>query len=339
MTIMKTVLESLAQGENLSQEQAGQAFAMLMDGELSAGQAGALLMGLRAKGETAAEMVAAVDAALARARLVPGLSGKRIDPVGTGGDHSSSFNCSTATALVLAGMGYQVAKHGNRAVSSACGSADAVEGLGLPMHTEPEAVRDELRQSGFAFLFAPHFHPAFKHIMPVRKDLGIRTLFNLLGPLLNPARPTHLLLGVARPEIMQHMAEALQLAGVERAAVVHGAGGFDELTPFGPNQVVWMGEGAIVSTELDPQELGFSLCSPEDVAVHSKEQALAVLRELLAGGGPQAMRDMLALNVAVALHLLEGGMSMGECVDRAKGALAQGVAMRLVPQPEAGSAA
>jgi len=331
MTIMKTVLETLAQGENLEPDTARQAFAMLMDGELSPGQAGALLMGLRAKGETAAEMVAAVDAALERARLVPGLSGKRFDPVGTGGDHSSSFNCSTATALVLAGMGYQVAKHGNRAVSSTCGSADAVEGLGLPMHTEPEAVRDELGRSNFAFLFAPHFHPAFRHIMPVRKDLGIRTMFNLLGPLLNPARPTHLLLGVARPEIMQHMAEALRMAGVERAAVVHGAGGFDELTPFGPNRVVWMGDGAIVATELDPQELGFTQSGPQDVAVTSREQALDVLRQLLDGGGPGPMRDMLALNVAVALHLLEDGMPIRECVDRARGALAQGVARKVLP--------
>lgn len=331
MTTITTVLDTLAHGRDLDSKSAEQAFAMLMDGELTPSQAGALLMGLRLKGETPAELAAAVRAALARARLVPGLTQKRIDPVGTGGDYKSSFNCSTATALVLAGMGYQVAKHGNRAVSSTSGSADAVEGLGLPMYDNPEAVKEELERTGFAFLFAPYFHPAFKHIMPVRKDLGIRTMFNLLGPLLNPARPTHMLLGVARPEILQGMAEVLLLSGVQRAAVVYGAGGFDELTPFGPNQVVWVGDGAMVSTELDPQELGFAPSDPEEVVVRDKSLALDVLKELLSGGGSQAMRDMLALNVAVAVHLLENGMAMSECVDRAKGAVAQGVAQKVLP--------
>lgn len=330
MIDVKTLLETLAQGQHLSPEAAESGFNLLMDGELTPGQAGAMLMGLRLKGETPAEMAAAVRAALARARLIPGLTQRRIDPVGTGGDNRHSFNCSTATALVLAGMGYQVVKHGNRAVSSTSGSADAVEALGLPMPTEPEAVRDELARRGFVFLFAPHFHPAFRHIMPVRKDLGIRTLFNLLGPLLNPARPTHQLLGVARPEIMQCMAEVLLLSGIERAAVVHGAGGFDELTPFGPNRVVWVGQGSIMSTDLDPQEFGFAGGTPEDVAVRGKDEALGVLRELLSGGGPRVMREMLALNVAVAVHLLEDGMPMGECVERARGALAQGVAQRIL---------
>ena len=329
--IVKNILETLAQGLDLDAASAEQGFELLMDGELTPGQAGAFLMGLRAKGETAAEMAAAVRAALARARLVQGLTRKRIDPVGTGGDNRHSFNCSTATALVLAGMGYQVTKHGNRAVSSTSGSADAVEGLGLPMLTEPEEIRRELEQRNFVFLFAPYFHPAFKHIMPVRKDLGIRTLFNLLGPLLNPARPTHQLLGVARPEIMRTMAEVLQMGGIEKAAVVHGAGGFDELTPFGPNHVVWVSADAVAASELDPQELGFARSNPDDVAVRDKDQALDVLRELLAGKGPQAMRDMLALNVAVAVHLLEDGVSMRESVERARAALEQGAGLRAVP--------
>jgi anthranilate phosphoribosyltransferase len=258
---------------------------------------------------------------------VPGLSGPRIDTCGTGGDASCSFNCSTAVALYLAGMGYQVVKHGNRAVSSSCGSADAVEALALPMLLEPEQVAEEVEKRNFAFLFAPNYHPAFKHIMPVRKDLGMRTLFNLMGPLLNPARPTHQLLGVAKAEIMQIMAEALRLGGVERAAVVHGAAGFDELSPFGPSKVVWISRGETVETELDPAELGIAPCDPEDVAVRDKDHALAVLRDVLAGTGPEAMQEMLVFNLAVALHLLEEE-PLGTCVEQARDAVAQGAGMR-----------
>jgi anthranilate phosphoribosyltransferase len=330
MSTIKTILDEIGSRRDLPPDLAEQGFDLLMDGELSPAQAGAFLLGLRAKGETAGEIGAAVRAALNRARLVQGLEARRIDVVGTGGDGRYSFNCSTATALTLAGMGHQVVKHGNRAVSSSSGSADMVEALGLPMLQDPEEIRQELARRGFVFLFAPHFHPAFRHIMPVRKELGVRTLFNLLGPLLNPARPTHLLLGVARSEIMHLMAEALLLAGVERAAVVHGAGGFDELTPFGPNQVVWVGQGSIVTTELDPVELGFKPGTPEDVAVRDKERALDVLRELLSGKGPEPMREMLALNVAVSLHLLVDGMPIGECVERARGALAAGVGSKVL---------
>ncbi len=321
-TDTSVILEALAQGQSLDEAQARAVFDRLMEGELSPAQAGALLMGLRAKGEIALEITAAVAAALARARLVDGLPAPRVDVVGTGGDKSCSFNCSTAVALCLAGMGYTVVKHGNRAVSSSCGSADAVEGLGLPMPTEPDEVRAELARRGFVFLFAPGFHPAFKHIMPVRKDLGMRTLFNILGPLLNPARPTHMLLGVARPDILQTMAQTLAAAGVQRAAVIHGAGGLDELTPWGPGTVVWVDSGSIVSTEIDPVELGIKPCSREDVQVRDRETALAALRELLVGKGPEAMREMLVFNLAVAIHVLEDRMGMQECVGRARGALA-----------------
>ncbi|MFW6236591.1 MAG: anthranilate phosphoribosyltransferase, partial [Desulfovibrionales bacterium] len=293
-------------------------------GELTPSQSGALLMGLRMKGETARELGAGVEAALAQARLVPGLSGRRIDTCGTGGDNSCSFNCSTAVSLVLAGMGYQVVKHGNRAISSKCGSADVVEALGMPITLGPEEAAEELRRRNFVFLFAPNFHPAFRFVMPVRKELGCRTLFNLMGPLLNPARPTHQLLGVPNPKIMPLMAEVLLMGGVKRACVVHGAGGFDELTPFGPAEVVWVRDGRLVPDTLDPGALGFARHSPEDVAVSGKPMALAVIQELLAGGGPEAMRDMLLFNLAVAVHLLEENVSIEEGLDRARTALDQG---------------
>ena len=325
-----TILDTLAGGGDLTAEQAEYAFNQLTEGELSPAQAGALLIGLRAKGETAVEVGAAVKAALARAKMVPGLTGKLVDIVGTGGDHSNSFNCSTTTALYLAGMGFQVTKHGNRSVTSSSGSADAIEGLGLPMPSEPDDVAAKLNEHGFVYLFAPHFHPAFKHIMPVRKDLGIRTLFNLMGPLLNPARPTHMLVGVARPEIMQLVAEVLAMNKVEKAVVVHGAGGFDELTPFGPAKVVWVSDGNLVETELDPAELAIKPCGSEDVAVHSKEHALQVIKDLLAGKGSEAMQEMLIFNLAVALHLLEDGKTLPQCVDKAREAVAQGVGLKAI---------
>lgn len=324
------ILDTLGNRQDLSPDMAETAFNMLMDGELTPGQAGALLMGLRAKGETPIEVGAAVSAALKRAKMVPGLTGKRIDSVGTGGDNTCSFNCSTTVALYLAGMGYQVTKHGNRAVSSSCGAADAVEALGLPMPSDPEDVAPLLRDKNFVFLFAPNFHPAFKHIMPVRKDLGMRTLFNILGPLLNPARPTHMLLGVARPEIMQLVAEVLLMNGVERAAVFNGAGGYDELTPFGPARVVWLAGGKLVETELDPAELGIKSCDPADVTVKDKDHALATVRELLAGKGPQAMLEMVVFNLAVAIHLLEDGAPMPQCVLKAREAVAQGAGAKVL---------
>lgn len=306
--LMKTVLESLAVGQDLSAEQAEGAFSRLMSGELSEGQAGALLMGLRAKGETSTELAAAVSACLAKARLVPGLSGMtgpRIDTCGTGGDNKCSFNCSTAVALILASLGHKVVKHGNRSVSSKCGSADVLEAMGVPLDTGPEAVPAALERTGFVFLFAPGFHPAFRHVMPLRKSLGIRTLFNLMGPLLNPARPTHQVLGVPNEALLPLIAEALRLTGIERAAVVHGAGGYDELTPFGPGEVAYVRDGRVERACVDPAELGLADDRPEAVTVAGPQESLAMLKAILAGGGPEPAQKMVAVNLAMALHLLE----------------------------------
>ncbi len=212
MTTVSEVLDLLASRKSLNDEQAGMMFAKLMDGELAPAQAGAFLMGLRAKGEDSTDIAAGVRAGLAHARKVPGYEGPNgkpvIDTCGTGGDGSMSFNCSTATALFLADMGFCVAKHGNRALSSSCGSADALEDLGVPIENAPEEAGRQLDETNFTFLFAPAYHPAFKHVMPIRQSLGIRTVFNFMGPLLNPARPSHQLLGVGDPDKLQLMGEA-----------------------------------------------------------------------------------------------------------------------------------
>jgi len=291
--------------------------------------AGAFLMGLRAKGEDSTDLASGVRAGLDHARAIPGYSDGSvgvpvIDTCGTGGDGSLSFNCSTAVALFLADMGYKVAKHGNRSVSSSCGSADVLEALGIPLMQDPEYAARSLDETNFAFLFAPHYHPAFKHIMPVRQALGIRTLFNFMGPLLNPARPTHQLLGVGDPSKLQIMGEALLLTGIERAMVIAGAGGFDEVTTFGPARGYLLHDGIMEKTTVNPDRLGFPTHSPEDVRVKDKEEGVAVMRNILAGKGPQAMMDMVAVNLAVCLHLLEEE-PLRECADKARDAVNQGL--------------
>jgi anthranilate phosphoribosyltransferase len=312
---MKQILEALAQGHDLERSQADTAFGRLMNGELDDSQAGALLMGLRAKGETADELAAGVAACLRHARLVPGVNNTapgsvplpepRIDTCGTGGDNKGSFNCSTCVALILAAMGHKVVKHGNRSVSSTCGSADVLEAMGLPLDMQPDDIPAALERDNFAFLFAPHFHPAFKYVVPVRKALGIRTLFNMMGPLLNPARPTHQIMGVPNKAMMPLMAQTLAENNVT-AAVVHGHGGYDELSPFGPNTILWVRDGNITEEIIDPQAIGLGGGKPEDVKVSNRAEALDVLRDLLDGHGPVVMQHMLLLNLTVALMLLDG---------------------------------
>jgi anthranilate phosphoribosyltransferase len=326
MNTISHILEHLTTGADLSASQAKEAFELLLTGEVSPVQAGAFLMGLRAKGETAAELSAAVDAALGQARLIPGLSGKRIDTCGTGGDGQHSFNCSTAVSFFLADMGYQVVKHGNRAVSSTCGSADVVEDLGYPLVTDPEAARAELAKRNFVFLFAPHFHPAFRHVGPVRQQLGVRTIFNLMGPLLNPAMPTHQILGVPDFRFAPMIAQVLAgRKGLERAAIVHGAGGFDELTPCGPGQVIFVERGTIREAVIDPADFGLATCVPRDLTCAGKEEALQFQRQVLAGQGPRSLQDMVTLNLGVALHILEDDLPLDLAMETAQAKVEQGL--------------
>lgn len=324
------ILEHLAQGKDLSADMASSAFSALMDGDLSAAQAGALLTGLRMKGESALELAHATRAALARSVRIKGLKGDYIDIVGTGGDRRNSFNCSTASSLIVAGLGYRVIKHGNRAVSSKCGSADALEALGLPLHDKPASVLDMLEKKNFAFLFAPYFHPAFKNIGPLRKELGLRTLFNILGPLINPARPNHLLMGVAKPDLVPLVAETLAQNNLKRAAVVCGAGAYDEMTPLGPSEIALIANGKISTFVFDPQDYGISPCAIEDLAVHSKEEAVKVLKELLRGEGPKPMLDMITLNTALAIFLMEENFSMKQAMANARDAVQNGLGMKVL---------
>jgi anthranilate synthase/phosphoribosyltransferase len=328
---LSRIFEALGRGEDLDEEMAAQVFERLMDGELSPAQAGALLMSLRTKGETAVEVAAAARAVLRRAAPVPPAPGPALDVVGTGGDNRYSFNCSTGTAIVCAALGHLVLKHGNRSVSSRSGSADVLERLGFDIELPAERLPEKVRAGGFVFLFAPNYHPSFRHIMPVRRELGVRTLFNILGPLVNPANPSHRLIGVYQPELLDLMAGALARLGSVTAAVVHGAGGYDELTPVGPAQARLVRDGRIEPMVIDPARFGVRPCSEGELAIKDPAEGAKVLRELLSGGGPGPMRDMLALNVALALHLLEGG-TMEERFFDAREAIARGVGAKLLPE-------
>ncbi|WP_419785225.1 anthranilate phosphoribosyltransferase [Pseudodesulfovibrio sp.] len=327
MTVSE-ILEILAQGNSLTDDQADFMFEELMTGKLGEAQAGAFLMGLRAKGEDSTDLAAGVRAGVAHAQKIPGFDGTRAEPVidtcGTGGDGQCSFNCSTAVSLFLADQGVTVAKHGNRALSSSCGSADALEALGIPLDLSPEQAAEGMEKHHFAFLFAPIYHTAFKYIMPVRKQLGIRTLFNFMGPLLNPARPSHQLLGVGDPERLFLMGETLLLTGVKRALIFSGAGGFDELTTWGVNRGYIINDGRMDKTVVDPATLGFAKHAPDDVRVSGKEDAVEKLRAVLDGKGPEAMMDMVALNLAGCLQLLDKG-TMAECAAMARDIVNQGL--------------
>jgi len=327
MNIAK-ILDIIARRKPLNDEQADFMFTELMAGNMTDAQTGAFLMGLRTKGEDSTDLAAGVRACLAHARTIPGIEATPdrpvFDTVGTGGDGQNSFNNSTAVSLFLADIGCIVAKHGNRALSSSCGSADVLEALGIPLEQTPEEAAAGLDKYNFAFLFAPAYHPAFKHVMPVRQQLGIRTLFNFLGPLLNPVRPSHQLIGVGDPDKLEIMGETLLLTGVEKAVIFAGAGGFDELTTWGPGRGYVIHDGIMEKTTVNPERLGFKAHAPEDVRVTGKEDAIATMRAILAGKGPEAMMDMVALNLAVCLNLLDKG-TMRECADIARDVVNNGL--------------
>jgi anthranilate phosphoribosyltransferase len=323
-TTINTILEHLRNGNDLSIDMGKEAFGALLQGELDPAQAGALLLGLSMKGETAVELGEAVNMALQQARIITDLTEKRIDTCGTGGDGKNSFNCSTAVSLFLADMGYKVVKHGNKGVSSKCGSADIIKALGFPFVDSAQEAHAELAKRNFVFLFAPTFHPAFKHVAPIRKSLGIRTLFNLVGPLINPALPTHQIMGVPAPEFAPLMAAVMAQRGV-KAAVVHGAGGFDELTPCGPSQVIMVAKGTTSIMELNPQSLGFKRCEPKDMECTGPDDSLEKQKFILAGTGPRAMQDMVALNLGMAIHILEEEVPLAEAMQQARIKVHEGV--------------
>ena len=331
MAELRDTLERLLERQDLAEAEAAELLVALTRGTVAPAMAGALLVALRSKGVTPDEVrgfAGAMRRLARRPTLPPGPPA--IDIVGTGGDASGSFNISTGTALLVAAMDVRVVKHGNRSVSSRAGSADMLEALGLPLPLDERAAGNCLAATGFTFLFAPHYHPAMKEVAPVRRELGVRTVFNLLGPLTNPAEPPFALIGAYSMEAAELMAEALAGMPIERAFVVHGAAGWDEATPVGPFDLYDVRPGRVSREQRDPLDLGVARCTTGDLAGGNPAENAAALRAVFEGRDRGAHRDALALNAALALEVMGAVATCVEGIAAARVAIDRGDAARLL---------
>ena len=323
-----TVQQALAQlldGHGLSRDEARAVMNEIMEGEATPAQIGGFLVALRLKGETADEIAGCAEAM--RAHVLPVRPARQdlVDTAGTGGDGAGTINISTAAALVAAAAGAGVAKHGNRAVSSASGSADVLEALGFRLELPPARIERSIDELGFGFLFAPTHHPAMRHAAPVRRELAARTVFNVLGPLTNPAGARAQVVGVYASTLVRTIAEVLVQLGARRAFVVHGAGGIDELSPAGPNLVCEVADGTVREREVDPLELGVPRCDPEELRGGSPEENAAAIRAVF-GGEHGGRRSAVLLNAAGALAAAGHARDLREGLGLAVEALDSGAA-------------
>lgn len=300
MTGFSALLEQIRRHEDLTTDQAAEVMGEIMDGRAQPAQIAGLLMALALKGERPAEMVGFARAMRARATAMPEPVHDVFDTCGTGGDGAHTFNVSTTAAIVLAGAGVRVAKHGNRAVSSRAGSADVFESLGVNLEAAPDRVHRALRDAGLAFFFAPQWHPSMRHAGPTRRELGVRTAFNLLGPLTNPAGARRQVVGVSRPEHTELVARTLEALGTERAWVVHGAGGLDELSTLGHTKVSEVRDGTVNTFYVHPADAKLSRASLAELAGGTADENADMARRLLEGE-PGPRRDVVLFNAAAAL--------------------------------------
>jgi anthranilate phosphoribosyltransferase len=316
------VLGPLLRREDLSEADAAAAMGSVLAGEATPAQIAAFATGLRIKGETAAEVTGLVRAMLAAAAPLE-VPGPLLDTCGTGGDRAGTFNVSTLAALVAAGAGQRVAKHGNRAASGRCGSADLLEALGVAISLPPQAVAATIAELGIGFCFAPVFHPAMRHAGAPRRELGVPTVFNFLGPLTNPARAAHQALGVADPRMAPIMAEVLRRTGTRHALVFYGHDGLDELTITTTSTVLDVSADGVRELVVDPVELGIAAADPADLVGGDVERNVAIAKEVLAGhGGPP--REMVLLNTAAALVAADAALSLADGLEAAARSLDQG---------------
>lgn len=308
-------------GEDLSQDEAAAFVGEIMDGNYTSSQAAGLLVALAAKGESVDEIVGAARAMRARSLHVEHGLPMVVDVVGTGGDHANTLNISTMAALVVASTGIPVAKHGNRAASSACGSADVLEAAGLPIEIDPAVAAGMLESCNFTFMFAPRYHPAMRNAAAVRRELGIRTIFNLLGPLTNPAGATHLVVGVPRPELVEKVGEALRTLGAQRGAVVHGLSGVDEVVGDAPTLIYTFNESGASLRRVEPSDFGIEATpTPVGGSVESSHRAFT---EIL-GGARIPAADVVALNAALVFYAIGAESNLASAYERARALLESG---------------
>lgn len=322
--MIKEAIDTLVSGTDLGGEQTAEVMAEIMDGTATPAQFGAFVTALRLKGETPQE-IAGMARVMRDRSLRVSVPGPLVDTCGTGGDSSGSFNISTTCAFVVAGAGVKVAKHGNRAMSSGSGSADVLEALGARVDLGPSGVERCLNETGFGFMFAQRFHPSMKFAAGPRREIGIRTVFNILGPLTNPAGARAQMIGVADPAVAPKMARVLALLGSDRALVVHGGGGLDEISLAGESRVWELRRGEVREYTVAAEEIGLSNVDAESIRVDGADQSAAVLRDVLSGSRTPARQVVLA-NAAAALLAADRVESLSEGVDLAAQSIDSGSA-------------
>jgi anthranilate phosphoribosyltransferase len=329
--MIQAALAELLEGRDLSREQAREVMDEIMRGEATQAQIGGFLVALRLKGETAEEIAGCAEAMRDHVLPVRPKRDDLVDTAGTGGDGASTINISTAAAIVAAAAGAGVAKHGNRAVSSASGSADVLEALGFQLEQTPERIAQSIDDLGFGFMFAPAHHPAMRHAAPVRRELAARTVFNVLGPLTNPAGARAQVIGVYSPSLVRTLAEVLAQLGARRAFVVHGAHGIDELSPTGPNDVCEVVDGGVRERVIDPIDLGIPRCDPAELRGGSPAENADAIREVFVGadGG---RRDAILLNAAGAIAASGHAEDLREGLEQARLAVDSGAAAERLDQ-------
>ena len=322
---MTELLERLLAGGDLTESQAADLMRALAAGTIEPAQAGGLLIALRAKGESASE-IRGFATAMRELALRPKIPREldAVDIVGTGGDGSGSLNLSTGSALLAAACGLSVVKHGNRSITSRSGSADVLAALGLPMPLDEDAAARCLKATGFTFLFAPHYHPAMRQIAPIRVALGVRTAFNILGPLVNPAEPAYHVIGAASEPVARLMADTLAGLPIKRAFVIYGAAGWDEATPIGPFDCFDVTPGRVSPGRRDPAEYGLAACTEADLRGGEAKENAARLRAALMGKDSQAHRDALALGAALALEVTGQAANPRVAIQQAKDTIESG---------------
>lgn len=325
-----SALPRLAAGRSLKREEAREVMLTLMRGEASDAQIAALLMGLRMKGESPDELAGFAEAMRESAVSLRLEEGPLADTCGTGGDGMGTFNISTTAAFIAAGAGLRIAKHGNRGVSSRCGSADVLEALGVRVEMEPERVKQCIESVGMGFLYAPRFHPAMRHVMPVRREMGIPTVFNLLGPLTNPAGATCQVLGASTAERASLLAYTLANLGVERAFVVHGSDGMDEFTIAGANQVWEIRRGEVTNYLVDPEELGLPRATAAELSGGDAGENAHIVRAVLSGEEQGPRLQVSLLNAAAVLVAGDRAEDLREGLGLAESAVRRGAALNIL---------
>jgi anthranilate phosphoribosyltransferase len=326
--MIRESIGKLVEELDLSHQEAFDAMAEIISGSATDSQIGAFLTALRMKGETVAELQALAEVMKSFSIQVhPNVEGRLVDTCGTGGDHLKTFNISTTSAFVVAGAGVYVAKHGNRSVTSKCGSADVLEELGLNLDTSPEQVEESIENVGIGFLFAPKFHPAMKRVAPPRKEIGVRTVFNILGPITNPANASAQLIGVYSEDLVEKIAYSMKELGCIAGAVVHGLDGIDEISTIGKTKIAWLTRGAVKTSVKVPSDFSVPAARIEDLEASTKtENAKTTVKILLGMNGPK--RDVVLVNASVGILL--GGLTsnLEEAMELAQRSIDDGQAFR-----------